>query len=38
VVLPPSQYETWFVGAAHDDQTINRTIAAASDAFQGISQ
>ena len=33
VVLPPSQYEAWFVGAAHSDALIDRTIAAAGDAF-----
>jgi glutamate-1-semialdehyde 2,1-aminomutase len=33
VYLPPSQYEAWFVGAAHDDVAIDQTIAAASKAF-----
>ncbi|MEM6506590.1 MAG: glutamate-1-semialdehyde 2,1-aminomutase [Planctomycetota bacterium] len=33
VVLPPAQYEAWFVGTAHDDQAIEQTIAAAKKAF-----
>ena len=33
VVLPPAQYEAWFVGTAHDDEAIEKTIAAASKAF-----
>ena len=33
VVLPPAQYEAWFVGTAHDDEAIDKTIAAASKAF-----
>lgn len=33
VVLPPAQYEAWFVGTAHDDQAIDKTIAAARKAF-----
>jgi len=28
VLLPPSQYEAWFVSAAHDDQVIDETIRA----------
>ncbi|MCC7144821.1 MAG: glutamate-1-semialdehyde 2,1-aminomutase [Phycisphaeraceae bacterium] len=34
VMLPPSQYETWFVSLAHDAQAIAQTIAAAAAAFQ----
>jgi glutamate-1-semialdehyde 2,1-aminomutase len=30
VLLPPSQYEAWFVSAAHDDGVIDATLAAAS--------
>ena len=30
VLLPPSQFESWFVSAAHDDATIEATVAAAS--------
>jgi glutamate-1-semialdehyde 2,1-aminomutase len=33
VVLPPAQFEAWFVGTAHDDEAIDKTIAAASKAF-----
>ena len=36
VVLPPSQFETWFVSTAHDAGTIDRTIAAAAKAFQAV--
>ena len=30
VLLPPSQFEAWFVSAAHDDSVIDATLAAAS--------
>ena len=30
VLLPPSQFEAWFVSAAHDDAVIDATVAAAS--------
>ncbi|MEM9414408.1 MAG: glutamate-1-semialdehyde 2,1-aminomutase [Planctomycetota bacterium] len=33
VVLPPAQYEAWFVSTAHDTDAIEETIAAASKAF-----
>lgn len=33
VVLPPAQFEAWFVGTAHDDEAIDKTIAAAAKAF-----
>lgn len=33
VMLPPSQYEAWFVGLAHDDDAIKQTISAAETAF-----
>jgi glutamate-1-semialdehyde 2,1-aminomutase len=29
VVLPPSQFEAWFVSAAHDDRVIEETLEAA---------
>jgi len=29
VLLPPSQYEAWFVSAAHDDEVIEATLEAA---------
>jgi glutamate-1-semialdehyde 2,1-aminomutase len=34
VYLPPSQYEAWFVGAAHDDEVIARTLEAAAASFR----
>ena len=34
VLLPPSQFETWFVSLAHDEALIDRTIAAAGAALQ----
>jgi glutamate-1-semialdehyde 2,1-aminomutase len=30
VVLPPSQFEAWFVSVAHDDEAIEATIRAAA--------
>ena len=33
VMLPPSQYEAWFVSASHDDGLIDKTIAAAAKVF-----
>ena len=30
VVLPPSQFEAWFVSAAHDDAVIDATVKAAA--------
>jgi glutamate-1-semialdehyde 2,1-aminomutase len=32
--LAPSQYEGWFLGLAHDNSLIDRTIEAASEAFE----
>ena len=28
VLLPPSQYEAWFLSAAHDDEAISTTLEA----------
>ena len=36
VVLPPSQFETWFVSTAHDQAVIDRTIDAAASAFEAV--
>jgi glutamate-1-semialdehyde 2,1-aminomutase len=36
VYLPPSQYEAMFLGAAHTDEDVQRTIAAAKQAFAGM--
>jgi len=34
IYLPPSQYESWFVGCAHDDRAIDATIQAAAESFK----
>ncbi|HKH99838.1 MAG TPA: glutamate-1-semialdehyde 2,1-aminomutase [Candidatus Sulfotelmatobacter sp.] len=36
VYLPPSQYEAAFLGAAHTEQDVEKTIAAAKEAFAGV--
>ena len=36
VVLPPSQFEAWFVGLAHDEDAIDATIKAAKKAFAAV--
>jgi glutamate-1-semialdehyde 2,1-aminomutase len=33
VYPPPSQFEAWFVSLAHDEDAIDRTVAAAAQAF-----
>ncbi|HET7749234.1 MAG TPA: aspartate aminotransferase family protein, partial [Terriglobales bacterium] len=33
VYLPPSQYEAAFLSAAHSDDDVHQTVAAARDAF-----
>lgn len=33
VYPPPSQFEAWFVSLAHDEETIDRTLAAAAEAL-----
>ena len=38
VVLPPAQFEAWFVGTAHDEAAIEQTIAAAGKAFVRVGQ
>jgi glutamate-1-semialdehyde 2,1-aminomutase len=38
VYLPPSQYEAWFVGLAHSDETIDKTIEAARASFAAVSK
>jgi glutamate-1-semialdehyde 2,1-aminomutase len=30
VLLPPSQFEAWFLSTAHDDAIIDATLSAAS--------
>ncbi len=34
VLLPPSQFEAWFISAAHGDAEIATTVAAAREAFR----
>ncbi len=34
VLLPPSQFEAWFAGLAHDDEAVDLTIDAARAAFR----
>ena len=34
VMLPPSQFETWFVSAAHTEAEIDATVAAANEALR----
>ena len=36
VYLPPSQFEAWFLSAAHGDQEIEATLAAAREAFASL--
>lgn len=38
VYLPPSQFETWFISTAHDEQAIDQTLAAAEKAFSVIAK
>jgi glutamate-1-semialdehyde 2,1-aminomutase len=33
VYLPPSQFEAWFISLAHDEASIERTLAAAAESF-----
>lgn len=33
VLLPPSQFEAWFVSTAHDEAAVGQTLAAAEKAF-----
>jgi glutamate-1-semialdehyde 2,1-aminomutase len=35
IYLAPSQFEVMFVSAAHDEQSIDRTVAAAEEVFKG---
>jgi len=34
IMLPPAQYEAWFVSTAHDQSCITATLDAAGDAFE----
>ena len=35
VWLPPSAFEGWFLGAAHTEEDVERTLGAAGEAFRG---
>lgn len=36
VYLPPSQFEAWFLSAAHTERAVDRTVRAAREAFRGV--
>lgn len=36
IMLPPSQFEAWFVGLAHDDAALDATIAAVQQALSSV--
>jgi glutamate-1-semialdehyde 2,1-aminomutase len=36
VVLPPSQFEAWFLGSAHGESEIRQTLTAAAGAFADV--
>ena len=36
IYLPPSQFEAWFVGLAHDEDAIKKTVKAAKESFKAI--
>ncbi|MCC6958243.1 MAG: glutamate-1-semialdehyde 2,1-aminomutase [Dehalococcoidia bacterium] len=38
VMLPPSQFETWFVSAAHTEREIDATVEAAHAVLRGMAQ
>jgi glutamate-1-semialdehyde 2,1-aminomutase len=39
ILLPPSQFEAWFISSAHDEAVIDETIAAARQWFpEGIAR
>jgi glutamate-1-semialdehyde 2,1-aminomutase len=38
IFLPPSQFEAWFVGLAHREDDISRTIEAAHTAFRALNK
>lgn len=37
VYLPPSQFEAWFLSAAHTERDVDRTVRAAREAFKSVS-
>jgi glutamate-1-semialdehyde 2,1-aminomutase len=34
VLLPPSQFETWFISAAHNETELDATVRAAHEALR----
>lgn len=38
VMVPPSRFEAWFLGLAHDDETLDATVEAAEVAFAEVSR
>jgi len=34
IYVPPSQFEAWFVSLAHDEEAVDRTVAAAAEAYE----
>jgi len=36
VYLPPSQFEAWFLSAAHTERDVDRTVRAAREAFRAV--
>jgi glutamate-1-semialdehyde 2,1-aminomutase len=38
VYLPPSPFEAWFPSLAHDDEALDRTLAAATETFAEMSR
>ena len=38
VYLPPSQFEAWFLSAAHTERDVDRTVRAAREAFSRVSR
>jgi len=36
ILLPPSQFEAWFVSAAHSREDVDRTIEACRDSLQAL--
>ena len=38
VYLPPSPFEAWFPSLAHDDDQLDRTLAAAAEAFEEVAR
>lgn len=38
VLLPPSQFETWFVSLAHDEAALDATVEAARGAFIDVAE